>query len=320
MRHLECSHPLKLNLKTVKHFELNIGYSLKALTYFTSHKKNNTRELLLIQVKNGKSKKRTVYNPSPEYKRLLRTIHSRFLQKSKLLEGVLGGVIGKNIDGMVKIHCGKEAVLSIDLKDFFPSIKSGRVFNFFVETGCKQDIAGILTDIVTLNGALPQGFPTSPMLANLIAFNLDVQHIKMCKAIGVHRTRWIDDIVFSGRSKDLVENMKSLLGTIKPHGFRLSNRKTEFVVRPNHPTVCGLDVSGKHPQIPYIVIDKIRDILDECILSGVDNVQASYECDCFGRKKNLKQSLEGKIRYISQYNKDDGSELSEKLNSINWYS
>lgn len=311
-------HPLKLNLKSTKHLALNLGYHPDGIDYFRNNKNNNVQELILRQRKNGKLKERTVYNPSREYKKLLRAINSKFLRKATFPDGVLGGLVGKSIDDMAGIHCHQEAVLSMDLKNFFPSIKSGRVVKFFRQSGYAPDVAGILTDLVTIDGSLPQGFPTSPLMANLITFGLDVQHIAQGKKYNLNRSRWIDDIVFSGRSADLTIGIKSLLGAIKPHGFQLNNKKTEYSVRSNSPTVVGLDVSGRCPRMPIVVIEKLRQILCECQQSGVNAVQTAYESDSFGRKKDLKSSLSGRIRNIAIYNKPEGDELHELFNSIDW--
>jgi hypothetical protein len=310
--------PLKLNLNSHNHLALRLGYPIDTIEYFKKNKNSNVKELILNQIKNGKLKERVVYNPSPQYKKLLRAINSKLLRRYVLPEGVLGGVIGKCIDDLVKVHCNQEAVLSMDLKNFFPSIKSGRVVKFFRSAGCSPDISGILTDLVTLKDSLPQGFPTSPMLANLIAYGLDIQHIMQGRKYNLRRTRWIDDIVFSGRSKDLAINAKLLLGAIKPHGFQLNNKKTEYKVRSNNPIVVGLDVSCKIPHVPIVAIAKVREILYDCKYSGVKSVQVAYESDSFGRKKDLKSSLKGRIQYIARYNKAEGEELVEIFNSIDY--
>lgn len=311
-------HPLKLNLNSTKYLALNLGYPLTAIDYFRKNKSKNVKELKLRQSKNGKFKERIVYNPSKGYKKLLRAINSKLLRKASFPDGVIGGLIGKSIDDMAGVHCQQEAVLSIDLKNFFPAIKSGRVVKFFRHSGCSPEIAGLLTDLVTLNGFLPQGFPTSPLMANLIAFGLDVQHIAESKKHNLHRTRWIDDIVFSGRAGNLIKGIKPLLGAVKFHGFQLNHNKTEYGVRSNSPIVVGLDVNGRNPRIPMVVIEKIRDILVECQQSGIAAVQAAYESDAFGRKKDLEKSLRGKIQHVSRYNKTDSDELNELFKSITW--
>jgi hypothetical protein len=50
-----------------------------------------------------------------------------------------------------------------------------------------------------LRGAhLPQGAPTSPALANLAAFRLDIRMAALAKRFGATMTRYADDIAFSG--------------------------------------------------------------------------------------------------------------------------
>lgn len=311
--------PLNLSLNSIKDLSLSIGYPFKAIQYFIDAKARNVKELQIKQIKDGRiTKVRQVYNPSPEYKKLLRVINKLLQKKTSFPCGVLGGVLGKCIDDMAEIHCDQEAVLSLDLKNFFPSIKPGRVVMLFNRAGCGPKISGLLADLLTLNGSLPQGFPTSPMIANLIAYGLDVQHLDQCNKCNIKRTRWIDDIVFSGRSMDLEHNMKSFMGAIAYHGFKLNYRKTAYKVRANHPVVTGLDVKGKIPHVPIVVIERIRKVLVECKCSGVPAVEIAYECESFGKKKHLQNSILGRIRYIEKYNKEIGSELMDIYNSINW--
>jgi hypothetical protein len=212
--------PLHLDLKNIKYLERRLQKDIKELEHFGRNKGRFTEQLTLIQIKNGRRKERIVFNPCKPYKEILRRINRALLQRAVLPPGVLGGVIGKSIDDMTEVHCGQEAVFSIDLKNFFPGIGSGRIFKFFKKTGCTNNVAGILTDLVTLNDALPQGFPTSTTLANLVAYELDCQHIEHCNTFKIHRTRWIDDIVFSGRTATLKNHTSTLIGAIRPTDSR----------------------------------------------------------------------------------------------------
>jgi RNA-directed DNA polymerase len=277
------------------------------------------KQMEIKQVKAGRvTKVRQVYNPSPGYKKLLRAINKTLQRRVIPPRGVLGGFLGKCIDDMAKAHCDHEAVFSLDLKDFFPSITSGRVVKMFRRAGCSPEISGLLADLVTLDGALPQGFPTSPIIANLVAYGLDMQHLDQCDKSNITRTRWIDDIIFSGRAVVLRENIRLLMGAIAPHGFKLNYKKTAYKVRANHPVVTGLDARGKTPHVPIAVIERVRKILIECQCSGVAAVAAAYECDAFGNKKNVQSSMLGKIRHIEKYNKEIGLELMDLYNSVDW--
>jgi len=312
----DTNQSFRLNIRTLEHLRLRINFPLQKLEYFAKEKEKYVKQLPLVQFKNGKRKERTVYNPSPTYKKLLRNINRNLLATAPLPIGVLGGVVGKSIDDMAKIHCGKECTFSIDMKDFFPSIKSGRIFNLFISAGCTHKISEVLTNLVTLNGSLPQGYPTSPMLANLVAVELDSQHLQISEQFNLSRTRWIDDIVFSGRTKDIKSAIKSIIGAVKNNGFKTSHKKTDFSHRSENPIVLGLIVSKDKPQIPIAVISKVKDILLECKENGIEAVQANYDLDPFGRRKNLSHSLRGRIRRIEQYNKIAGSELWDIFHEV----
>ena len=134
---------------------------------------------------------------------------------------------------MVKVHCAKEATFKIDLKDFFPNIKSYRIYSLFLRFSCSKEIAKLLAEIVTFNGLLPQGFPTSPMIANLVANKLDIEQLSTCEKYSITRTRWIDDIVFSGRIKSLELTIPKLIYAISINHFNLNMDKEKFYRRKN---------------------------------------------------------------------------------------
>lgn len=307
-----------LNIKILRHLCYRIGVPLDTLKYFIAKKQNNVHELRLVQIKNGRRKERTVYNPSKDYNKILRHINANLFRKAVLPDGVLGGIVGKSINDMASAHCGKEFVFSIDMEDFYPSISSGRVFKFFRNAGCTNEVSEKLTDLVTLNDSLPQGYPTSPMLANLIAMNLDLQHLEISQKYKLTRTRWIDDIVFSGTTKNLQQAIPGIIGAIKPHGFKINRKKTDAKHRAEIPKVVGLNVNKDEPRVPQVVVDRVRFLLIECIESGVNAVQAAYEPDCFGKPKNLKTALAGKITFIGSYNPNEGQELKELFDSVSW--
>lgn len=310
--------PLALNLRTVKHLSLRLSIAEERLRYFAVHKNRHVKKINLTQVRNGVHKVRPILNPSDEYKDLLRRIHRTFFRQARLPDGVLGGVVGKCVADLVEQHCGQEAVFSIDLKDFFPSIGSGRILKLFCTMGCSNEVPGLLTNLVTLDGSIPQGFPTSPMLANLAAFGLDCQQLMLCRTRELRRTRWIDDIVFSGRTKSMESSIPSLVGAVSRHGFRLNNKKTTFTPRCYGPKVLGLELSDRTPRVPAEIIAKIVDILEECRLNGPEVVQENYETNVFGKPRNLEASLNGRIRYVEKYNPEDGTRLRGLFNSVAW--
>lgn len=108
-------------------------------------------------------------------------------------------------------------MIGADLAQFFPSISGSRVHAVFAALGYPPAVAGIITGLCTVatpadtlrglpyaqasqlrTAHLPQGAPTSPALANLVARKLDIRLSGLAQANWLTYTRYADDLAFSG--------------------------------------------------------------------------------------------------------------------------
>lgn len=85
-------------------------------------------------------------------------------------------------------------VISIDLKDFFPSIKLSTVKRLFRKFGASRDEAQRMGYWATYQGGLPQGSPCSPIIANMAAGNLDTALQGLADSTDGCYIRYADDI------------------------------------------------------------------------------------------------------------------------------
>jgi retron-type reverse transcriptase len=99
-------------------------------------------------------------------------------------------------------------VIRLDLQDFFTSTTATRVTDYFLAIGWQRDAADLLTRLVTHNGSLPQGAPTSPRLSNLLNIRLDSRLDALARTRGMNYTRYADDITFSGKAEDVVKTKR----------------------------------------------------------------------------------------------------------------
>lgn len=308
------SLPLELNIFKPEHLALQINFPLKTIYKILESKEKKVRNFKFIQHKqDGTLKERDIYSPCKDYKLLLRKINSNLLNKAKLPEGICGAVVGKSLIDMVKKHCGKEAFFQIDMKDFFPNINNKRIINFFLKSNCSDEVAKILTDLVIYKDFLPQGFPTSPMIANLIAYKLDKEQLNLCKKFSIYRTRWIDDIVFSGRINSLEQTIPKLITSVNKNNFDLNIIKSKVKRRKQKPEIVGLSVNKHNPYIPERIIEKVEEYIFVARKNGYKKLKELYP-DEF-RKKDVENSLIGKIRYIKTFNPLIADNLIDSLSS-----
>ena len=304
----------KLNLKEISFLAQQIGFPQEKLLKISENINGHTSEFVLRKIKKGKLKERDLVRPSKLLKVVLRKINKNLLNKFHLSQGVCGGVINHSLFDMVEGHCGREAILSLDLERFFPNISYERIFSLFKDANCSTEIAKILTNLVTYKSSLPQGFPTSPTIANIIATNMDIVHLAICKKHNLYRTRWIDDIIISGRTVDIKKAKYKLIKSIEKSGFTVNPDKTVFQLRKNIPEVVGLNLNKAKPYISEKIVNKVDSMIDSLKTNGEKVTRDIFE-DEFG-KKDIIESLTGKINYIKQFNELDGEKLENKLSQF----
>jgi retron-type reverse transcriptase len=237
-------------------------------------------------------------------------------------------------------HCGRAVVIRFDLTDFFPSIPSARVYRLFRMLGYPDAIVRLLGGLTTtrlprtgwdarpnpapdgsdyptwarLNARhLPQGAPTSPALANLIAFRLDRRLAGRATACGATYTRYADDLTFSGgeelrRSAQRLARHVTLIAT--EEGFSVNRGKTRVLGRGGRQTVTGVVVNVS-PNVPRAEFDRLKAILTNCVRHGPAAQNRA-------NVPNLRAHLTGRVAHVSAVNPTRGRKLWAILDRIAW--
>jgi len=240
---------------------------------------------------------------------------------------------GRNLLGFVGPHCGRELLLRLDLESFFSSVTSARVFGIFRSTGYPEGVARSLTAICThrtpehvLENApeelartseerwrvlkrlaaphLPQGAPTSPALANLAAYGMDVRLASAAAGIGALYTRYADDLAFSFDVRGARRASRFHLlaaGIALDEGFSVQFRKTRFARRGAAQRLAGL-VVNERPNVPRREFDRLRAMLHRAARHGPAAVSGL-------RRGNLQAQLLGRIGWVEQSNPARGKKL-----------
>ncbi len=176
----------------------------------------------------------------PVQRGLLRLLEARMAPKSWMH----GGVSGRSIVTHASPHRGRRWVAVLDLADFFPSVRRPRVRAILEAAGFAGEALEILLALTTLNGALPQGAPTSSHLANLALFSLDRRLRSLARRWNLAYSRYLDDIALSG-DRPLRPLKGPLHDAVTLEGFLPAPGKTAFMGRHEPQVVTGLLVNDR---------------------------------------------------------------------------
>lgn len=247
------------------------------------------------------------------------------------------------------MHLGQSELIKLDITRFFESISERQVFRVFKDIGYKNSISFFLTRICTrllplrkdkrtINkekrwfskyyykcdstnklikriGHLPQGAPTSPILANLVCKSLDSEIDNLVSELNLSfYTRYADDIVISGKFKNTenaISCIQSVSKILRKNGFKVNHIKTRYCNSGARKIITGLCVNDLELKVPKDYKKKIRQelyyikkygVLDHCNKLNINN------------PLNYVLRLEGKINYLKNIEPINGLKEFKKLN------
>lgn len=163
----------------------------------------------------------------------LLTIQKRinlFLQNNvEFPKEMYGGLKGKNNILNSKKHLGKKYKFKTDFKNYFPSINHKKVYNALIAIGFSADIASIVTKLTTFKGMLPQGAPTSTILANIVILPTFLRLKKWCDDNEIVITNFVDDIAFSSH-KCFKSKTQEIINILLSSGLKINYNKTLYKI------------------------------------------------------------------------------------------
>lgn len=219
-----------------------------------------------------------------------------------------GYLRGKNILENAQLHCKASQILHADIRNFFPSISAERVRDMFLGIGIKENIAIILSKILTIEGSLALGLHTSPLVSNLICMKLDDDFDALAEKYGCKYSRYADDITISGTmlpSRTEVENI------LQENDFALAYDKFRITKPGWHNFVTGLSVDTETPRVPKRMKRKLRQELYYCDKYGVqEHIERTIEDGQYYVQKNINR-IDGTVKYISYFERKFHTDMED---------
>lgn len=279
------------------------------------------RHYLAFDIPKKSGGKRRILAPSDKLKTLQGRLASLLEKIYTPREPVKAFREGSSIVANAHPHCRKKYVFNIDLENFFGTITFRRIRGMLIAKpySLTAETASVIAHLATVNGILPQGAPSSPILSNMLCASLDRELYSLAKRNRAVYTRYADDITFSFYSpaeylpKNVVEYSLSngkpnhyyskvgqeLEAIVHQHGFAINLDKVRLQGPGERRLVTGL-VTNQKPNIPRTYVRKTAALIHSLEKHGEEAANIIY------KKKNpnssgiLESHLQGRLLFIKQ--------------------
>lgn len=215
---------------------------------------------------------------------------------------VHGCVKGRSPLTNAAIHIKSPNVASVDVKHFFPSVTNRMVYRVFRQiVGLGPELARLLTRLTTRCGHLPQGAPTSDVLANFVLSPVDREVEKIASDRNLRPSRYVDNYDFAGlRTREAIGLTIVALQRV---GLAVRHKKT-FNAGPRvaH-VVTGLAVNGARPTVTR----KHREAARIEVYKLITQRQRGADT------RVIERSLRGRLIHISRTNQSFVARMKRQL-------
>lgn len=217
---------------------------------------NAPRRYKVFSIPKRSGGERIIAQPSSELKAIQRSLIELRLAALPVHFTAMAYEKGRGILQNAKAHTDGSAILKLDFKSFFPSITAkdwGSYCRKNHQDWIDSKEAHILLRILFWGVGsdtpvcLSIGAPTSPLLSNLIMYELDCKIYEVCNQSDVSYTRYADDITLSSKSIDSLisveKKIRSLVRAERSPNLKFNDEKRGLYTRGTKRMVTGLVIT-----------------------------------------------------------------------------
>lgn len=199
----------------------------------------------------------------------LKLVQARILhlvQRVERPEWLISGEKGKCYIDNGKAHLLGSYVLTIDVKKFYDNCKREPVYQFFIQRlKVSKDVAALLTDIVTYDGGIPTGCPTSQMMAFYAYQEMFTEINEIAQKFHCKFTLYVDDMTFSSQ-ESFSPNLLSqeVDKVLRKYGHKPKYPKVKYYSKHDPKPITGTIVTPEHTlDVPISLQRKVYDNFQE---------------------------------------------------------
>lgn len=272
-----------------------MNYSKSPLFGLT--RKRDLNNLIKIKVRNNNTfnlqykpyiekhpKKRLIEAPKYNVKMLQKKI-KKYLDYIEYPNNVFSGIKGRSYIDNAYFHIESNYFLKMDMSKFFPNTCREKIFDFYSKKmKMSNDIASILTDLSSVDitnmmsnevkefinekgikytNHLPSGSPISSILSYLANIDMFDELNKLALKNNCIVSFYVDDIIFSSKSKISKTLLKNAERIIIKYGQIVNKDKTKTYMTNDYKKITGCVIKNHQLIIPNKTKYKIAKLLKQ---------------------------------------------------------
>ncbi len=192
---------------------------------------------------------RIIHPPQDPLKKVSKAALMHVLQSIPVHMAVHGAHPGTSIVTNARVHAGfARAFYALDLKDAFPSTDKKRLIANLVpkmqraireSTGLDeletQTLAEVILELALVNDSVPQGFPTSSAVLNVVLYPVDREITQLLRSetarssVVYRYTRFVDDLTISTNVHSISNQLRmAIRRVIRTNGWIIQKTKTKY--------------------------------------------------------------------------------------------
>lgn len=278
--------------------------------------------------------------PEQRMRRVQRSLLEQVLGLIAVNDAAHGFMPGRSAATGAALHTGADIVISLDLTTFFARVTGGRIYGTVRQSGLPEPVAHVVTGLCTnavpprvlaamppggssderfalrralATSHLPQGAPSSPMLANLAIRRLDSRLTGWADAVDATYTRYADDLAFSGGprlAKRPDAFIRGVQRIIEDEGHVANTHKTRVRRQGVRQSVTGI-VVNQRTNVSRDDYDRLKATIHNCVVHGPRSQNHR-------RLDDFRAHLLGRISWVESLNPQRGAKLRAEFLRIRW--
>ena len=303
-------------IRTVESLCLALRISPSRLISIATRANNSYR--LANEIRKSDGTMRLVFDARKPLKDAQKRINLLFLRKVRFPYFLQGGIRDtdqpRHYIANVGIHSGARILIKEDIENFFSTTQWEYIYSVWNGLfGFSKEVSKLITALTTKDGVLPQGAPTSTLIANLVFWDTEPSLVEQLEKKGLKYSRFVDDIAISSRNRignaTQREIIRSVYGMMHQKQLYPKRSKHSIMSRGRRMMLNNLVANGARPSLPREERARIR--------------AAVYEIETWNDESGSQEdfvkklrSTYGRVRRLGQFHPRQSEKFVERLEAV----